>query len=403
MKKVLVLLGAGSSVPLFPTTDDLTQRLVGDRNWLWPTYCHPDSLFPRKSLNPTAPPFFEGIQTFINSFPGHPNANFEDLIDFVESVADLQQGLAYPSFSATGWFTRKTYPTASVPLGILSGNSLRQVSQDGRLVIFREVYRCATQVSQCASTASVNLLLQRLSQTASMHIASLNYDNLVDFSGLSLDAGFKPSNGSTYKEFDPTFELRPLWNGKAITYTPLHGSIHFGLDTKNRDLEVVWFDKIKDAQKTVSSGLQTRAGTQGLQQLYPLFVTGRRKAEATQSLPFSSYLRLFRRAAWEADSWLIVGYGGWDLHVNLHLSQILRARLNSGNPPKMLMCDSGTLKDLIELTTRLFVPLGASVLASNGGQSYHPIQASISNQPQIGWAWNAGLQSMLCTSWQHYL
>jgi hypothetical protein len=236
-----------------------------------------------------------------------------------------------------------------------------------------------------------------------MYIASLNYDNLVDFSGLRLDAGFQSRKGSTYKEFDPTFELRPLWNRKAITYTPLHGSIHFGLDKTRRGIEVVWFDKLKDAQTTISSGLQTRAGTQGLQQLYPLFVTGRRKAEATQSLPFSSYLNLLRRAAWEADSWLIVGYGGWDLHVNLHLSQVLQARLNGGNRPQILICDYGTLADLSALTMRIFVPLGALVPASNIGHSYHPIQANLPIQTQIGWAWNSGLQSMLSTSWQQYL
>lgn len=403
MDRVLVLLGAGASVPLFPSTDDLTAALRADQTWLWPSWPHPDSVFPEKHRGPSREGFFEGLVQFVEQVPGHPAVNFEDLIELVEVVADVRQAAVEPSYDPAGWFLRQVFSgVPSVPIGFLSGNLLRTVTQDARLLILRTMFRRACQYASRFSSAPITVFLRDLTGVAAVHVASLNYDNLVDGARILLDAGFWAPRGSSYSVFDPTAVAFHDWSSTSVLFMPLHGSVHFGLQVQGGELHVVWFDRIKEAQQSLAAGFQTRAGHRERQDVYPLMITGRRKAAAAQAPPFSTYLVKLRQSAWEADAWVIVGYGGGDMHINVVLAEVMKARHRQAHDPRIVLCDQGEVAKLSQLAGRIFAPLPVFVPVSDG--PWHELRMGKSGRGfQIGWAWGQGLERMTQEPWTRRL
>lgn len=399
MRRVLLLVGAGASVPLFPSTDELTIALRKDRTWLWPSSCNPDSLFPAKQGGASRVGFFEGLVQFVESVPSHPSVNFEDLIEFVETVADVRQGAAYPTYDPAGWFVRQVYPgMPSTPIGFFEGNRLRTVTQDARLVLLRTIYRYACQHASSFGSAALNVFLQQLTRVAAVHVASLNYDNLLDGAGIKLDSGFRPQGGEPYRVFRPGALGSARWSSTRVLVMPLHGSVHFGLAVHGNGIEVVWFEDLETAQQSFAAGVQMRAGQRDRQDLYPLMITGRRKAAATQALPFSTYLSKLRQSADEAGTWVLVGYGGGDTHINVLLSQVLTGRLRQGRAPRVLLCDQGEAAALSQLAGHIFAPL--AVFVPESPDPWHEIRMGQSEPgAHLGWAWGEGLDAMTRTAW----
>jgi len=397
--RVLVLLGAGASVPVFPSTQELTTMLRADNTWLWPSGPHPDCMFPANHQGASRLGFFEGLAQFVESFPGHPPVNFEDLIEFVEVVADARQAEAFPSYDPASWFLRCVFPEmARVAIGFFEGNRLRTVTQDARLVLLRAIFQRACQHAALFEWAPVNIFLRQLTQIAAVHIASLNYDNLVDGSGIRLDAGFRTLPGCSDSLFDPAVVTSYPWSRTDVLFMPLHGSVHFGLHVDRDELHVVWFDRLKTAQQSLASGFQIRAGHRDRQDLYPLMITSRRKAAAVQAPPFSTYLAKFRQSAWDADAWVIVGYGGGDMHINAVLSEVMGARYRYGRGPQILLCDHGDAAALSQLAGRIFTPV--PVFAPIAAGPWHELRIGKSGEGSpIGWAWGQGLDAMAHTAW----
>ena len=399
MGRVLALLGAGASVPLFPSTDDLTAALRVDQKWSWPSSPNPDSLFPAKHSGIACATFFEGLVQFVESFPGHPKVNFEDLIEFVETVADVRQGQDDASYYPAGWFLRQVYPgKPSTPIGFFEGNRLRTVAQHARLVILRTIHERARQHAASFGSAGLNVFLRQLTRVATVHIASLNYDNLVDGAGVQLDAGFRPPGGEPYHVFNPGVVASAPWSSTGVLVMPLHGSVHFGLAVHEDGIELVWFEDLEAAHQSFASGFQMRAGQRDLQDLYPLMITGRRKVVAAQGPPFSTYLSKLRQSASEAETWVIAGYGGGDTHINVQLSQVLAWRLRHRQAPRVLVCDQGDAAALSQLACRIFTPLPAFVPLSPG--PWHELRmGKRESGSQLGWMWGQGIDAMTRTSW----
>ncbi len=182
---LLVLLGAGASQGIAPSTGELTTIL---KSWHAPDIVAPDPLF--GSVRDTE----RALQP-----------NFEDLIATLDEIrVRYQVAHGYPLYDLSYCIIDQWHPMSTVPIPHLTpqgpspdddsrfDSELILLSHEARIVILETVLnRVLSRPRQIFETAPINQLFWLLSQSFSCTIASLlNYDSVLDYTGLTLHHGF---------------------------------------------------------------------------------------------------------------------------------------------------------------------------------------------------------------------
>lgn len=218
---------------------------------------------------------------------------------------------------------------------------LTLLPHEARVQVLSEIKeRMDTLTTDALRNPPINRLLRQLNEQFQCAVVSLNYDPLLDYSGLQLHHGFTDNEptGTPYHLFNPHWEVtateQPL-SDNEILFIPLHGSVHFGKRAPGsssllRIVDPVWYGDIHTAANTWSPASH---GITRNDDVDILMVSGRHKVQTLVALPYAAYLAVFRRLMLTRNKWLIIGYGGQDYHVNAVLKQAIFHRLWRESPP----------------------------------------------------------------------
>ena len=333
---LLCLVGAGAN-PLV-TTSELTQDLLDWKQFRDPTGAAEITGIIQSTVEDSRQPFYHWLDDrlpHLRARVGSPN--FEDFIHLVEVVA-----------SNLGTVTKQTPWHRNFPTGfagdLFAPTDLAQamapqntafVAEQSRLFILERVLEKIA-ANHCR-TPSAELLAKLHNEYGSvLQVFSLNYDATIT-EALSIDwwtSYVRRDDGVGV--FSPEVHLPCDKN----IHIQLHGSIYFGLEFAGSDYDISRlrrYDKPDDARK--SWGISTGADRAQDDHILPIvpMITGRRKADIILLEPFGTYYQYLRDAAMSTPRWLIIGYGGKDLHVNAALRT---AAAKWGKDLRVVICNS---------------------------------------------------------------
>lgn len=387
-RSVMVLLGAGASFGLAPQVSDVTCHLM---HWSPP---HRGG----------GKPFFAPFATLAAS--SSYQINFEDLIDLLDTIASWNwSGNQGYQFSPTLWMMNRLFsPKRSIKALRLNGGELRLMAYQARAEVLR--YICQhTKPPSILSHAPINRLLRALHDCLGfpLAIASVNYDAVVEYSTLPLANGFRLPVRPGILQFDPTFEWEP-YSPHRVLYLPLHGSVHFApsdaiwgenpLPTVFAPLQPVWVCSLEEADQLRAKTLPAYVA-QREWQIEPVMVTGRNKLNNILTYPYGAYMSLFRRLAFEADIWILVGYGGNDPDINSILGQALYTRVGMRKTPFIIVCNQCDAHGLDRLLANMWTLSGISVTLHESRRPPLWYELTVHQQDaSVGLAWVLGVESL---------
>lgn len=187
----------------------------------------------------------------------------------------------------------------------------------------------------------------------------------------------------------PAWELCDGTAGRAL-YAPLHGSVHFGFPDSGPS-EVAWYPDIATAEETW--GWDSHA-LHADRERDLLMVTGHQKTRHLMGPPYSSYMAAFRRTAFLADRWLVIGYGGQDPHVNATLKQGLALHVAQRRPLTMAVISHGwsaTARSVQPMASCGDVPWLVHPQWSHA--DWAPVFTAGRNGRGVGWAYWKGIEA----------
>ncbi len=387
-ESILVILGAGASWPIAPTTEELTQKLA---EWEY-------------SWSPGVKPF--------GSFAvpsGGQKPNFEDFIGALDEIRMRYSAKDSASYDLSLALVEQWHPLNDPVIPLAGAQELNRqafteltlLPHEARVQVLSEIKkRIDTWTMDVLREAPINRLLRHLSEQFQCAVISLNYDPILDYSGLQLHHGFtdKDPTDTSYQLFNPRWEVtatgQPLSDNETL-FIPLHGSVHFGMRPKDAPpllgiADPVWYEDINTAANTWSPASQ---GITRNDDVDILMVSGRHKAQTLMALPYAAYMAIFRRLTLTRNKWLIIGYGGQDYHVNAVLKQAILSQVVAGRQPSMVLVDKkDNRKSLNDLVRR--IGLFDHVIQLRAPQydhgSWFPV---IDGCAHIGWANADGVAS----------
>ncbi len=184
-------------------------------------------------------------------------------------------------------------------------------------------------------------LFDGLAQDFKIGVYNLNYDTVALNALPEAFVGFNRKSG----EFLPA----GLLNLKKWGFLyHLHGSVHHRVKVGSREMEhdnfglrVDWDDDLSQERDSDdwkdTKDLST--GTDGKRFLPTSLIAGGWKLDQLQEEPFLTFYSCFPRHVYEADAILIGGYGFGDSHINSVLRNALRSKANEKKRPPVLVLD----------------------------------------------------------------
>lgn len=180
--------------------------------------------------------------------------------------------------------------------------------------------------------------MNKLSEHFDLKVFSLNYDDIPLMSSVPFFDG--------YMMGDPTlFSPKSLLDGSVPGrdtpwHIPLHGSLRFAPgflhhDDYGRVHLVPRFESSQEASEHWKPGTWRGSGSwearddrfaDGLVNVPMPMITGYRKTDRALHQPYLTYFHAFHEMLRECKKWLVVGYGGNDLHINAQMRAVLQER-----------------------------------------------------------------------------
>lgn len=364
-KKLLVLLGAGSSVGQdFPSTSELDKEVAG---WAaeWSTRKPPDP---------------------IDSMDQRTRTNFYDRL--WANRLDYCAGLTEEQRSIVARRTRPNYERVLGDLHALMNGVLPKPFGDPilkwipRADVFRQVGIApeTDQLDQHGSNKvfhAVRGQLQALSDRLAERIRGRS--NLFDLElsnghGTAAFAPYRELMGGLAREFDiGVYNLN--YDSVALHALPdsfvgfdrrsgdfqaaevlsrkdwgflyhLHGSIHHWIKDGSHTMEddnfgpkIIWQDDLSLQGEDWQDSLYLTTQSDEKRVLLTSLIAGGWKLDQLQEEPFLTLYSCLPRHAHEANAILIGGYGFGDSHINSILRNALRAKANRGKRPPVLVLD----------------------------------------------------------------
>ncbi len=304
--KLLVILGAGSSIPCgMPSVSNINERMKG-----WSREWRPTTEFSGDVGGDVFNVLWEIVEEYYRSNHYGIGANYERVLGEMTALAS--------------WLTRCPF-----------GNALRAVVQDGspvsafafpperteqnsyrNLIIGQQGFvlgKLAEYMRECSRLldtksspfADYRNIFLRLREQFDLGIYNLNYDNVAR------SAWPEAFNGFNRGVFEPRYvSLRKEWE---FIYH-LHGSVHHSISSPQKH-SLVWQDDLT----SVFLDYQPLAPDMA-QDFRPIPLTtllaGGFKLDQILADPYQTFYAALVRHVHEADAILIAGYGFGDLHVN---------------------------------------------------------------------------------------
>lgn len=187
--------------------------------------------------------------------------------------------------------------------------SLASILTDSLVAEF--IYRCNLLPSNKNHEMSIfKQFLDALSEEFDIGIITLNYDNIFTQAKPDLITGFDSSSGL----FRPDSVIKSSQWGFIYH---LHGSVHFDMSGNARDMhEITWRDQPVACNGSQSSGRSSIDSMESISYLNSPIIAGYGKSNQILRTPFLTYFCQIERLVSEADSFLFLGYGFNDLHLN---------------------------------------------------------------------------------------
>jgi hypothetical protein len=316
---LLVLLGAGASVPHISGVRALTDSLLVWSDFRPPEHNTPPDPFSLTALAPLLPrgasdkrpPFFAHLKEILSEGRGDGGRDltFEHLIHACDELAHVIQNEPDPK-DGSRWMLEPffqlrdkvtSWGAKHVPSGMIS------LAEEARYHILKIV------ANQCTGTTDSNkvyLGIKSLADRYILKIHSLNYDDLIFHTGLDYYTGFEGAAGM--------FSPRYPWPERVHSLAQLHGSVRWGWNDSG---ELKAFSSAAEAMLHWKSRAHQQSLMDGQALPTGPMLTGLRKADLILERPYGTYFHVFRHHLLTTRHWLIIGYGFGDPHVNRALQQ----------------------------------------------------------------------------------
>lgn len=165
-------------------------------------------------------------------------------------------------------------------------------------------------------------ILSRLRDEFEVGVYNLNYDNVAISAWPDAFTGFRGG------KFDArAVSVRKEWD---FIYH-LHGSVHYSLASEQRT-NILWVDDLTSGDFTDSTSLRQGSAEEFKPLVPTTFIAGTFKLDQLLVDPFQTFYASLIRHAHEADAVLIAGYGFGDVHVNRALQNRLSIPSGSDSP-----------------------------------------------------------------------
>ena len=194
-----------------------------------------------------------------------------------------------------------------------SSSQLSNVLIDELLKVFRD--KCKTiQTKYTNELNKLKYLLGKLSDKYEIGIISLNYDDIFYQAKPDLFTGF-----DSFGIFNPIEVInRKEWN---FIYN-IHGSVHFNMEPSGNALHKIFWRDLNYKYSGNAFGRNLINTAEGISLPNSVIITGYEKAIQIQRAPFRTYYSVLDRLIFEANKFLIIGYGFADFHINNALNLI---------------------------------------------------------------------------------
>jgi len=310
MKKLLIIPGAGSSIPVgMPSVTDLNAKMF---DWS-------DTWSPAPGLDNYYRAIWTGVEQYYASSPDSikPRPNFEQVLGEMVGLAH------WMTPSPLGNAMRQLIAPDDSPIGMRfqAGPYAGTVSLDDQLThlliqlakYMRELCKGGA-VARHPNFTNYQALFDKLRERFNVGVFNLNYDNAAltalsgAFTGFNSDGRFDAAQVHGRADWGFVYHL--------------HGSVHHDLEHPfgNR---IDWRDDLNgsffDGHIAFSRDMRSD------NRLFPKtsLIAGGFKLDQLLAEPFHSFYASLIRRAYEADAILIGGYGFGDTHVNRALQNRL--------------------------------------------------------------------------------
>jgi hypothetical protein len=313
MKKLLVILGAGSSLEVgMPSVTEI-DKLFDD--WASDSY----SLNSDKSRN-LYRWVKEKVQEYYSSniIKGRiPEQNFETILFTIQTLStisdnsneDYKNNKGLKAFIEIKEFPElKRYFNDIITPDSKEFQRLQSDLTDKLLYYIRK--KCQTlAIDKQAEILKIRNFFKLLKEDYELGFINLNYDNVILTALPDLSTGYSKDTG----EFDKDQFYNDNWN---FCYH-IHGSVYFDMNNKGiKPHSITWNDNLSSVFETKSSQRNVDFTSEGNYYLNSTIITGLDKANQILREPFRQYYMKIDKLIHESDSILFIGYGFGDLHLN---------------------------------------------------------------------------------------
>lgn len=313
MKKLLIILGAGSSIESGMPSVNQIDKLFDD--WANDSF----SLNNDNSRN-----LYRWVKEKVEEYylanitKGKiPKQNFETIlytIQTLSTISDKSNEEYKNSKGLKAFIEIKEFPEIKRYFdNIITPNSeefqrLQSVLTDKLLYHIRK--KCRTlETDKQVEITKIRNFFNLLKEDYELGFINLNYDNVILTALPDLSTGYDKNTG----EFDKEEFYNENWN---FCYH-IHGSVYF--DMNNRGIkthDITWNKDLKSDFNTRSSQRSVDFTNEGNYYLNSTIITGLDKANQILREPFRQYYMKIDKLIHESDSILFIGYGFGDLHLN---------------------------------------------------------------------------------------
>lgn len=313
MKKLLVILGAGSSLEIgMPSTKQID---ILFEEWSNNNY----SLNTDKSKN-LYKWVKEKIQEYytINNIENTTSEqNFETILYIIQklSVISDNSNQYYKNNKGLGAFIKiKKFPEINRYFNkIITPNSeefrqLHSVLTDHLLIYIRNKCR-NLEKEKSEEILKIRKFFNSLKEEFELGFINLNYDNVILTALPDLFTGYNKKSG----EFDKEQFYKNNWN---FCYH-IHGSVHFDMNGKGiKTHNITWNNNLNSDFETRSIFRNVEYTSEGNYHLNSPIITGLDKTNQILKEPFHQYYMKIDALIHESDSILFIGYSFGDSHLN---------------------------------------------------------------------------------------
>lgn len=313
MKKLLVILGAGSSIEAGMPSVNQIDNLFD--SWASDSY----SLNTHESRN-LYRWVKEKVQEYYtaNTPKGRvPEQNFETILYTIQTLStisdnsneDFKNNKGLKAFIEVKEFPEvKRYFNNIITPDAREFQRLQSTLTDNLLHYIRE--KCRTLATdKPEEILKIRNFFNLLKEDYELGFINLNYDNVILTALPDLSTGYDKNTG----EFDKNQFYNENWN---FCYH-IHGSVFFDMTNKGiKTHDITWNNDLNSAFNTKSSERNVDFTSEGNYYLNSTIITGLDKANQILREPFRQYYMKIDKLIHDSDSILFIGYGFGDLHLN---------------------------------------------------------------------------------------